>query len=77
MMETYRNCAGEPWKTIGGEVSQIKSYTWLELTDLQDEKSTSGNEDQEDKSASEEDLIVIESDPDREWEPEWQYRKPS
>lgn len=60
-----------------GKSNQIKSYTWLELTDLQDEKSTSGNEDQEDKSASEEDPIVIESDPDREWEPEWQYRKPS
>jgi hypothetical protein len=47
------------------------------LTNLKDEKSTSGNEALEDKSASEEDPIAIESDPDREWEPEWQYCKPS
>jgi hypothetical protein len=48
------------------------------LTNPQDEKLTSGNEEaEEDNSASEEDPTPIESDPDREWEPEWQYCKPS
>jgi hypothetical protein len=47
------------------------------LTNLQDEKLTSGNEAEGDKSASEEDPTEIESDPDREWESEWQYCKPS